>query len=655
MDDYKDFRTDSEDRDEWADEFFSNVLSGSGRGKARSGLYGQFDVIDRMARGIETGEDGGTEGSAAGGSRPSGAPGERAEGAPADRAPADGSSAVAAHAGAASEDGPAETDGGVSDVHIGAGLFGDTGKFAEDAPWPVFGDGGRDKDKDKDRGTGDGPGAGTDDGEGVSRGGGGPESVSQTAAAPSALSAGSADTAASVSSAGSVRGGESGSRAAAPEGTEGLPGGADRAAVPPDASGGEAGNTGDAGSSRMFAVISIIAVILLIVLAAICGFFLGKIAGKATSGVKGNSVDFTYENVDSRQIAKLQTIYRFICDNYYEDVDADELLEGAVRGMTDALGDPYGSYYRPGKMVDYTDFVDGRYNGVGIEIVREDGRIYVIDVTEDSPASLSGFLPGDEIVSVNGREVALIETAELKDIFSSVGTEFTCRLKNEDGVREVRCTPQPIVRKTVRMERRDDGVVYIKIDQFIDGTAAEFKNALKEASSEVVSGFIIDLRDNPGGFVNEAVMISDIILPEGPIAFAKQRDGKIVRTYDSDANHIDAPMVLLVNGRTASSAELLTGAFRDFDAGEIVGTSTYGKALAQITHEFDYDGSGIVLSAYRYYTPSGECIDGLGIKPTVEIVLPSRYEDVEVEAIPEGEDLQYLKAVEIVMSSYPED
>lgn len=704
MDDYRNIKIENDDRDEWADEFFSNVLSGNGRGRTRAGIYGQFDVIDKMSKGIDPDAEDTARDSDPREHRadrfdetPEKAPDDKPsedKSSAGDRMP--GKTANAATAPTEDPDDDKTADGsGVSDILIPAALFADNKSAAQDKHEEANGlSGSADTDGLSDPSDAHGNDAGdTDDRDRntgaavITSAGIFAETIKQSGKQPGAADdadndrTGGTDDATvdgphrddtpkvdktsvdgifktALSGGGSHDGSDENEGVKSANETVGIENAPEEAPKNEmksgDRDGDDTGNEAEKGS-KLFIAVAVIGIILLLVLAAICGFFLGKIVGNASAGVQLNSVDFTYENVDERQIAKLQTIYRFICDNYYDEVDADELLEGAVRGMADALGDPYGSYYRPGKMSDFTDFLDGRYNGIGIEIKRGEDSILVTDVNEDSPASRAGFMIGDEIVEVNGTAVKSIGNADLKSIFSSVGIEFTCRLKNGEGEREIRCTPEAITKKTVRMVRMDDGIVYVRIEQFITGTADEFRNALKEAAGEEVSGFIIDLRDNPGGFVNEAVMISDIILPEGTVAFAKQRDGKTVRSYDSDANHIDAPVVLLVNGRTASSSELLTGAFRDFDAGEIVGTKTYGKALAQITHEFDYDGSGIVLSAYRYYTPSGECIDGAGIEPTVEIVLPSQYEGIDVGSIPGDEDLQLLKAVEIIMSRYPEE
>lgn len=191
---------------------------------------------------------------------------------------------------------------------------------------------------------------------------------------------------------------------------------------------------------------------------------------------------------------------------------------------------------------------------------------------------------------------------------------------------------------TVKYSELENNIYCILIEQFTDGTAKEFKDALSDIAAKKCRGIIIDLRNNPGGTANDSIQIADMILPAGTTAICKDRTGKTVETNKSDKNEITVPVCLLVNENTASAAELVTGAFRDFKKGEIIGKHTYGKALAQISFSFQKDGSGLVISAFTYYTPSGECIDKKGIDPTIEIE-----DDPETE-----EDEQLLKAIEVI-------
>ena len=408
----------------------------------------------------------------------------------------------------------------------------------------------------------------------------------------------------------------------------------------------------DADKKRRRITIAIIAILLavLLFLVGLCGYYIGRISSRVSTkkAATGYSVDFTEQGLDDEQTAKLQSVYRFIIDNYYTDVDPNELIEGAVRGMAESINDPYGSYYRPGKMSDYTDFIDGSYNGIGMTVKTVDGSIIVTEVAEDSPASRAGIVPGDIVKAVNGKSAEGVPLSELRDELSKTGAEIVLTIENEGVTRDVRCTVEKIIKKTVSTRDLGGGLKYIRIMQFIGGTAEEFRKALLEITEDGADGLIIDLRGNPGGYVSEAAEISDILLPEGTVAVSKRRDGTVVSTLTSDANGVKVPMVMLVNGGTASASELLAGAFRDFKAGTIVGSHTYGKALAQINLTFESDGSGIVLSTHRYFTPSGECIDGVGIEPDVTVLPAEEYKNTDPDNIPEGEDAVLNMAIEIL-------
>ncbi len=408
----------------------------------------------------------------------------------------------------------------------------------------------------------------------------------------------------------------------------------------------------DADKKRRRITIAIIAILLavLLFLVGLCGYYIGRISSRVSTkkAATGYSVDFTEQGLDDEQTAKLQSVYRFIIDNYYTDVDPNELIEGAVRGMAESINDPYGSYYRPGKMSDYTDFIDGSYNGIGMTVKTVDGSIIVTEVAEDSPASRAGIVPGDIVKAVNGKSAEGVPLSELREELSKTGAEIVLTLENEGATRDVRCTVEKIIKKTVSTRDLGGGLKYIRITQFIGGTAEEFRKALLEITEDGADGLIIDLRGNPGGYVSEAAEISDILLPEGTVAVSKRRDGTVVSTLTSDANGVKVPMVMLVNGGTASASELLAGAFRDFKAGTIVGSHTYGKALAQINLTFESDGSGIVLSTHRYFTPSGECIDGVGIEPDVTVLPAEEYKNTDPDNIPEGEDAVLNMAIEIL-------
>lgn len=373
-------------------------------------------------------------------------------------------------------------------------------------------------------------------------------------------------------------------------------------------------------------------------------FYFGK---GAASGSK--VVSFDEAGLDEGKTAKFQDILAFIRQYYYTDYDINQLVEGAIGGLVKALGDPYGGYYPPGSMSSYTDFIEGSYTGIGFRSHVCDEGMEVVEVFEDSPADKAGIVAGDKVTHINGKDVPQLSSEELSAMLGSAGTEISLTVLHAGGETEtVTLTVEKIITPSVTYKELESDIKYIHISQFIDGTAEEFRAAVSRAASGPCRGLVIDLRNNPGGYEREASAVADIILPEGTVATSRDRNGKLLKTVTSDANELTVPVVLLVNQNTASASELLAGAFRDFEKGALVGVHTYGKALAQINKTYEADGSGIVLTTSRYYTPSGECIDGVGIEPTVPVELPAEYRNTDPLNIPADQDTQLIRAIGII-------
>jgi len=379
-------------------------------------------------------------------------------------------------------------------------------------------------------------------------------------------------------------------------------------------------------------------------------FFTAKILFQRGNSVgDSDSVSFADETLDEKKVAKFQDIIEFIKENYYKDYDMNELIEGAIEGLVESLDDPYGSYYSPGNMDSYTSFIEGTYTGVGFKSAACEEGMKVTEVFKDSPAEKAGIVSGDIVTAIDGVKIAELSSEEISAKLGVQGTEIKLGIKVEDGsYKEITVAVDVIKLSSVHFKELENDIKYIYISQFIDGTADEFKAALEKAAKDSCRGIVIDLRNNPGGYEKEASAVADMLLPKGTIATSRDRDGKVLKTVTSDKNEVEVPIVIIVNQNTASAAELLTGAFRDFEKGEIVGVKTYGKALAQINHVYEFDGSGIVLTTSRYYTPSGECIDGVGIEPTIKVELAEDHKNTSPLSIPAESDTQLSKAVEIL-------
>ena len=364
-----------------------------------------------------------------------------------------------------------------------------------------------------------------------------------------------------------------------------------------------------------------------------------------------NKVTFNMETNDLYNISKLQTIIDEIESKFYPGVDKNVLVEGAIAGIVDALGDQFTVYYKPGTMSAYKEFITGTYEGIGAKVKTSDKGLEVTEVYEDNAAAKAGIVVGDTIVKINGESVTGIDSEQLAKLLSTGDTALTLDIVTADGTEKLlEVAVDQVQVQTVYTQPEGEGVYRVTITQFASNTGTEFYDKVTEIINKGCRALIIDLRNNGGGYENQASQIADMILPEGIIATSKDKNGKVIKEIRSEASALDMPIVLLVNGNTASASELLAGAVKDFGKGKLVGTQTYGKAIGQIQLDFEQDGSGLVITTACYYTPSGKCIQGTGITPDFHVELPEEYKQSAVQDIPEDKDTQLQKAMELIMA-----
>lgn len=363
---------------------------------------------------------------------------------------------------------------------------------------------------------------------------------------------------------------------------------------------------------------------------------------------QSQSISFASEKTDEYKVAKFQSVLDFIEENYCLEYDINDVIEGSISGAVNALGDPYTRYLMPGELKEYIDHITGTYIGSGFVYIESDSGLIVQSVETNSPADNAGILKGDIITHLNDKVVSDYSDTEMTALFSEAGVEVKVSLIHEDN------TMEDVVVKIAKVSKQSvfvtdyDGVMYVKITQFDEDTADEFSVAINKIKEVGCDGIVIDLRYNGGGYEEQASRIADLLLPECLIAYSEDKNGNRLSEIKSDSTSVDMPMVLIVNEGTASASELLAGALRDNDAAEIVGQNTYGKALGQTRIDFEEDGSGLVVTIARYFTPSGECIHGKGIKPDVEVELPEEYKNVQLQDIPFYQDSQLQKAIEML-------
>ena len=331
---------------------------------------------------------------------------------------------------------------------------------------------------------------------------------------------------------------------------------------------------------------------------------------------------------------------RFIETQYVRDVDYTKLIDGAISGMVKTLDDPH-SIYLDQKMYELMrSHTEGSFGGVGVVMGFKDNKITVISVMEGTPSEAAGIRTGDEIIAVDGTPTSEIEPEEVAlHIRGAVDTEVTLKIRRageEDRDYTVRRATIQVRTVAGQMLPDTGGIGYIRIASFSERTAEEFREAYRALESEGVKGMIIDLRENPGGLVTSCVEVANMLVPKGPVVSVVQRDGT-KEEYDSELAEAKYPLVVLIDGNSASASEILAGALQDTGAATLVGEKSYGKGSVQVVLPL-YDDDALKLTIAKYYTPSGRSIDGTGIEPDVAVTLQGD----------DTADEQLLKAIDVM-------
>ena len=347
--------------------------------------------------------------------------------------------------------------------------------------------------------------------------------------------------------------------------------------------------------------------------------------------------------------ARLEAIRSTLVEDYYQEVDEDALIEGAIRGMMYALEDPYTFYYTPDELQRHDAQSEGVYSGLGILVQKNaDGEIEIIRVYEGGPADAAGAQAGDRIVAVDGVPVSGGSVEELSDAVDRMrgesGSTVELQLRREGEVLDLTLTCGDVHVSNVNSAVLEGNIGYIEICQFSGDDVEGFRAAMEELQAADVRGLVVDLRNNPGGLLTDVVEIADLLLPEGDVVYVENRAGERIN-YSSDAEYWDVPLVVLINGMSASASEILAAAVQDFDRGALVGTRSYGKGIVQSLLVFESDGAGMQYTSATYYTPFGRCIHGTGVSPDIVAEAPEGYYNLTGMPDPEN-DVQLKAALE---------
>lgn len=319
-----------------------------------------------------------------------------------------------------------------------------------------------------------------------------------------------------------------------------------------------------------------------------------------------------------------QRVWEDIHQNYYKNtIDDQALLRGATKGLVNALGDPYSVYLTPEESDDFQSEIEGTFEGTGMEIGMKNDVLTVIAPLADSPAEKAGVKAGDQIVSIDGQDAAgLSLTDAVYKIRGPKGSQVKIELRQNDETRNVTITRETIKIESVtsRTETVNGKTVgYIQISSFGSDTGRAFQRTARKLLEDGVSGFVIDLRNNPGGLLDQAVTIASAFIPEGVIVKEVERDGQSTNLdAQGGAFLADQKVVVLVNGGSASASEIVAGALQDTKHATIVGEQTFGKGTVQ-DFQLLSDGSSLKLTIAEWHTPNDRSINAEGITPDVEV------------------------------------
>ena len=355
-----------------------------------------------------------------------------------------------------------------------------------------------------------------------------------------------------------------------------------------------------------------------------------------------------YEMIERYE--RLQEVLEIVNTYYYKEVEEDTLITGALRGMLDSLGDPYTFYYTPEEMAATFEHQEGTYEGVGVQILgNADGEIVVTRAFKGSSALEEGIRAGDRIVAVEGIPVSAETVQAMNDavviIKGEIGTRVTVTVVRGDEMMDFSLERRKINMNRVEYRMLDGEIGYIMLYEFMGDDVDGFREAINRLTRQGAKGLIVDVRSNSGGLLDDVVAICDLLLPKGKIVYIEDRWGER-ETYYSNDNMLGLPLVVLVNGLSASASEILAGAVQDTGVGTVIGETTFGKGIVQMMMPFESDGAGLQLTTSTYYTPNGRSIHGSGVTPDI-VVDNGEFDFTTTEPDPEA-DAQLKKAVEVI-------
>jgi carboxyl-terminal processing protease len=375
-------------------------------------------------------------------------------------------------------------------------------------------------------------------------------------------------------------------------------------------------------ASRARVLFLVVGYLIIIGLIFSSGFILGKNSALPLPQFVTNSMGGTEGEAD---FTVFREAWQMLHDQYIGLLDDNKLVIGAIKGMVEAAGDPYTSYFSPDENQRFKDDISGEFDGIGVEITSADGMPTVVAPIADSPAEKAGIKAKDIIAEVDGTktsEISLDET--ISKIRGEAGTTVTLKIVREGSADpiEIKVVRSKITVASVSYEVKTSNgkeIGYLKIRQFGDDTEKLVSDATDKFNQEKVSGIIVDLRNNPGGYLETSVGVASYFIDGGVIVSEIEKSGEKKEFKTTNKVTLkDKKLILLVNEGSASASEIVAGAVKDRDRGTIIGKKTFGKGSVQVLENLS-DGSGIKITIAKWYTPNGSQIDGVGIEPDMAV------------------------------------
>ncbi|MFA5602791.1 MAG: S41 family peptidase [Bacilli bacterium] len=387
---------------------------------------------------------------------------------------------------------------------------------------------------------------------------------------------------------------------------------------------------------REVILISLLSSIVFLVVGAFVGYY------------QSNKIEYKYKDINDQKLQEFIEIYESLNEDYYQDLNKGELIDGAIDGMLKALEDPYTTYMDESEMIAFNERMNGDYEGIGALIsIDNDGDVIISQPFDGSPAAKAGLMPFDKIISVDNKSAEGLTTEEVASMIKGEeGTTVFIKIKRKDEEKTFNITRKAITVDYISSkmyEKNNKKIGYISIETFSSNSYIQFKDELLALEKKGIDSLIIDVRNNAGGYLDRVSQIISLFLPEDKVIYQLEtKDETIkVKSYSKESREYD--VVVLINEFSASASEILAGAFKDSYGSEIIGVNSYGKGTVQRTYTLETGGM-VKLTVEKWLTPSGKWINDKGIEPTVKVKLNDSYYD----DLNEKNDNQLQKAIEVL-------